>query len=65
MGARPSDQAWLRSGHNQDGTNCVGWCEELEAQLGAAVPQGDLHTGCLSCGREVVGVGPSLPRRRK
>ena len=65
VGAGGSDQAWLRAGHDQDRANRRGWRQGVAKNNGSQVSQGDLHTGCVSRGGEVVGVGPSLPQRRK
>ena len=45
--------------------NRVGRRQEFEAPPEAAVSEGDLHVGCVSCGGKVVGVGPTLSQRRK
>ena len=51
--------------HDQDRANRAGWRQGIEEQHEAVVSPGDLYARCLSRGGKTVGVGPSLPQRRK
>ena len=58
-------RARLWSGHDQDGTDCVGWCQGVERETGAPISQRDHHAGRVSRGGEVVGAGLSLSQGRE